>query len=255
MEGIHADNFVMLNTERCILEGDGIFNFGLSFNQFNLLSAGDFRHLIIPDSTYLNTATLLNFYFDNDALNMMIDSLRLINSVVKNPGEGYFPMFLKKVLGYENSAKLITELSLYGQMQKVPKELEHTIIFSDLKLKWDESSRSFLSRGPIGIGYIAGMPVNKYVDGYVQIEKSRSSSSVDIYLKLNNAQWYYFSYQNGILQVMSSDNAFNDYISLLKPAKRVLNPESDTDYYEYVISTRRKVVDFLRKMEKMETRL
>jgi hypothetical protein len=140
-------------------------------------------------------------------------------------------------------------------MQKVPKELEHTIIFSDLKLKWDESSRSFLSRGPIGIGYIAGMPVNKYVDGYVQIEKSRSSSSVDIYLKLNNAQWYYFSYQNGILQVMSSDNAFNDYISLLKPAKRVLNPESDTDYYEYVISTRRKVVDFLRKMEKMETRL
>ncbi len=255
MDGIHEENFVALNTERCILEGDGIFEFGLTFNQFKLLSAGDFRHLTIPDSTYLNTATLLDFYFDDAALNMMIDSLRLINSTVKNPGEGYFPMFLKKVLGSENSARLITELSLYGQMQKVPKDLEHAIIFSDLKLKWDEESRSFISRGAIGIGYIAGMPVNKYVDGYVQIEKGRSTSSIEIYLKLNNAQWYYFSFQHGILQVMSSDNAFNDYVSLLKPAKRVLNPESDTKYYEYVISTRRKVVDFLRKMEKIGKRL
>jgi hypothetical protein len=76
-----------------------------------------------------------------------------------------------------------------------------------------------------------------------------------MYLQLNNAQWYYFSYQHGILQVMSSDNAFNEYISLQKPSKRILNPESDTDYYEYVISTRRKVVDFLREMEKIEKRL
>jgi hypothetical protein len=255
MDGIREQNYVALNTERCILEGDGIFEFGLDFNQFQVTSAGDFKHLTIPDSTYMNTATLLDFYFDQDALNMMIDSLRLINSVVKNPGEGYFPMFLKKVLGAENSARLITELSLYGQMQKVPKKLEHTLIFSDLRLKWDEGSRSFISRGPIGIGYIAGMPVNKYVNGYVQIEKGRSSSSIEMYLELNKSQWYYFSFQNGILQVMSSDNAFNEYISLMKPAKRVLNPESDTKYYEFVISTRRKVVDFLRQMEKMERQL
>jgi hypothetical protein len=122
-------------------------------------------------------------------------------------------------------------------------------------MKWDEGTRSFVSRGPIGIGYIAGMPVNKYVNGYVQIEKGRSSSSLEMYLELNASQWYYFSFQNGILQVMSSDNAFNEYISLMKPAKRVLNPESDTDYYEFVISTRRKVVDFLRDMEKMERQL
>ena len=245
----------MLNTGRCILEGDGILNLGMDFKHFNITAAGKFRHLVIPDSTYLNTAMLLDFHFDKGALNMMIDSLRLVNSTINNPGEGNFPLFLKKVLGSDGSARLITELSLYGQMERIPKKLEHTIIFSELNMKWDKLSRSFISQGPIGIGYIAGMPVNKYVKGYVQIEKNRSSGSVDIYLELTKEQWYFFSYQHGILQVLSSDNAFNDYISLMKPSKRILNPESDTDYYEFVISTRRKVVDFLRKMEKIQRRL
>ena len=60
------------------------------------------------------------------------------------------------------------------------------------------------------------------------------------------------NFQRGILQMISSDMAFNDYLTQLKPAKRVMNPESDTDYYEYVISTRRKVTDFLRKMERRQ---
>lgn len=253
-KGVSDDNFVALNTTRCILEGDGIFDLGLGFNKINITSAGKFRHLIIPDSTYLNMAMLMNFHFDDGALDMMIDSLRLINSVVKNPGEGNFPVFLRKVLGSSKSTKLVTEISLYGQMVKVPKALEHTLIFSDLNMKWDGISNSFISQGPIGIGYIAGMPVNKYVNGYVQIKKGRSGSSINIYLELTKNQWYFYTYQHGIMQVLSSDNEFNNYISLLKPAKRVLNPESDTDYYEFVISTRRKVVDFLREMERIRKR-
>ena len=254
-EGVSDGNFVTLNTQRCILEGDGILDLGLSTDQMTVTTAGKFRHLVIPDSTYLNAAMLLNFLFDKDALNMIIDSLRLVNSAINNPGEGNFPLFLKKVLGNDASAKLITELSLYGQMDRVPKKLEHTLILSDLNMKWDKLSRSFVSQGPIGIGYIAGVPVNKYVDGYVQVEKSRNSSSFDMYLELNKNQWYFFSYKHGIMQVLSSDLSYNDYISLMKPTKRILNPESDTDYYEFVISTKRKVVDFKRKMEKINKRL
>ena len=252
IDGKRDSNYVVLNTDRCILEGEGMLDMGMKMNNFEVTGAGIFRHLIIPDSTYLDASVLLNFYFDEPALEMMIDSLRMVNSVITNPGEGNFPLLLRKMLGYNRSAKLVTELSLYGQMEKMPKELEHSIIFSDLKMKWDSDRRSFISYGPIGIGYIAGVPVNKYVNGYVQIEKIRGSGSVEFYLQLSKDQWYYFNYQNGILQAISSDMSFNDYLTQLKPTKRVLNPESDTEYYEYVISTRRKVTDFLRKMERAE---
>jgi hypothetical protein len=251
-------NFVRLNTSNCVLEGDGIFelglDWGLSPDIFKWKAAGTFKHLIVPDSTYLNTVLLLDFYFDKKAVDMMADSIRIANLPVVNAGEGLFPMFLTKVLGNDRSALLITELNLYGQMKKVPKEIEHTLLFSDLHLKWDPTSHSFISQGQIGVGYIGGLAVNKYVNGYVQLEKGRAGNAVNIYLELSNKQWYFFSYRYGIMQVISSDNAFNLYLEELSPGKRILNPDSDSEYYEFVISTRRKKIDFVRKMDRLSKR-
>ncbi|MCF6171726.1 MAG: hypothetical protein L3J66_12175 [Bacteroidales bacterium] len=251
-------NFVQLNTKRCVLEGDGIFDLGLDWGLspdiFKWKAAGTFRHLILPDSTYLDMVLLLNFYFDKNAAEMIADSIRIANLPVVNTSEGLFPIFLRKVLGAERSAVLITQLSLYGQMDKVPKEIEHMLLFSDLRMKWNPGVRSFISQGPIGVGYIAGKAVNKYVGGYIQLEKGRSGDAVHIYLELSRKQWYFFSYRYGIMQVISSDNEFNMYLEELSPGKRMLNPESDTEYYEYVISTRRKQIEFVRKMEKLRRR-
>ncbi len=248
-------NFVQLNTNRCVLEGDGILNLGLDWGLdpdiFIAKAAGTFRHLILPDSTYINAVLLLNFYFDKKAAEMMADSIRIANLAVVNAGDGLFPMFLKKELGTDRSALLITELSLYGQMKKVPKEIEHTLLFSDIHLKWEPGSHSFISQGPIGLGYIGGTAVNKYVNGFVQIEKGRAGNAVHIYLEISKKRWYFFSYRYGIMQVISSDDAFNIYLEELSPNKRILNENSDTEYYEYVISTRRKQIDFVRKMERL----
>jgi hypothetical protein len=241
-------NFVTLDNTRCIFKGDGNINLGLDLNMITLKSSGYFEHIIINDSTYVNTALLLDFYFDDKAINMMTDSLRLSNAEGGNMSEGLFPMFLRKNLEFNIAEKSITELALYGEIKKMPDQLNHQIIFSELNLYWDQFTRSYKSKGKIGIGYLAGEVVNKYVEGWVQIEKGRTGSSISIYLQPTKNSWYFFNYKNGIMQVLSSDNAFNQRIETIKPEKRILNPESDTEYYEYVTSTRRKSVDFLRKM-------
>ena len=238
-----------------MLEGNGRFDFGLNLNMFNTTAAGEFRHLIIPDSTYLKTALMFDFFIDEQLMNMMIDSLRIVNSYKNLSGEGSLPLLFTQLMGEEGSQRMIVEWSLYGQAKRMPEELRSVFMFSDVNFEWDKKSRSWVSHGPIGVAQIAGMPVNKYVQGYIQIEKSRTSDGISWYLQLNQEQWYFFSYKNGILQVMSSDNAFNDYVSTLKDDKRILNANSDVDYYEFVISTRRKVIDFLREMEAVEKRL
>ncbi|MCB2207656.1 MAG: hypothetical protein KQH67_05120 [Bacteroidetes bacterium] len=248
-ENVLDDNLVALYNERCILEGDGILDLGLDFNMLKWNAAGTFKHLIIPDSTYINTVLSLAFHMDEMALSMMTDSLRISNARNTDVSSGAFPLYLQKRVGSQRANEVLTDLSLYGQMRKMPPELAHTLIFTDLNLKWDTKTRSYLSYGPIGIGYIAGQSVNKYVDGYVQIEMGRTGSGIHMYLEVSKDQWYLFSYKHGIMQVISSDNAFNTQIEMLKQDKRVLNPNSDTDYYEFVISTRRKKVDFVRTME------
>jgi hypothetical protein len=248
-DDVLTDNLVALNNTRCALEGDGILDLGLDFNMLKWNAAGYFKHLIIPDSTYINTVLSLAFHMDMYALNMMVDSLRISNAKNTDVSSGTFPLYLNKRIGSQRANEVLTDLSLYGQMRKIPPELAHTLIFTDLKLKWDPKTRSYLSYDQIGIGYISGQAVNKYVDGYVQIEMGRTGSGIHIYLEVGDNQWYFFSYKHGIMQVISSDYAFNEQIEMLKPEKRTLNPNSDTDYYEFVISTRRKKVDFVRTME------
>lgn len=242
-------NFAALDNSRCILRGDGNFSLGLDFNMITLKSTGTFEHLIVADSTYINTVLLLDFYFDDKAIEMMTDSIRLSNNEGINTSVGLFPMFLRKNLTYDDAERKINELALYGQMRKMPDRMRHTIIFSDLEFYWDPFTRSYMSKGKIGIGYLGGNVINKYVDGWVQIEKGRTGSSISIYVEPSKGTWYFFNYKNGIMQAISSDNAFNERIETIKPEKRILNPDSDIDYYEYVISTRRKSVDFVRKMK------
>ena len=64
-----------------------------------------------------------------------------------------------------------------------------------------------------------------------------------------NKKWYFFSYAHNIMQFVSSDMFLNDYVANIKEDKRILNPDSDENYYEYVISTKRKMINFLRKMQ------
>jgi hypothetical protein len=54
------------------------------------------------------------------------------------------------------------------------------------------------------------------------------------------------------MQVISSDNFLNEHLESINDDKRILNSDSDDEYYEYVISTRRKSIDFVRKMENIE---
>jgi len=256
-EGINfgETNSVSLNTDRCILDGNGLFNLGLKLNLFKVTAAGTFNHLIIPDSTYLKTALMFDFFFDEQPLNMMIDSLRLINSYQNLTGEGELPILFAQLLGQDRSQKMIVEWSLYGQAKRMPDELKSTFMFSDVNFVWDRKTRSWISKGPIGIAQIADIPVNKYVDGYVQIEKNRAADGISMYLKLNEKQWYFYSFKNGILQVLSSDSTFNNYITGLKDDKRILNPNSETKYYEFVVTTKRMMIDFVREMETAERRL
>lgn len=249
---VSEGNFVSLNLDRCLLEGNGMFPLGVSSNVFGVQAGGSFRHLIIPDSTYLNVSLLLNFFFDQKAFSIITDSIRIANTNLKKTGLGQFPLFVSKLLTASESEKLNTELNLYGQVKKMPDQLNHAIIFSDVKFKWDVESRSFISQGPIGIGFINGQSINKYVNGYIQIEKNRGGSSISFYLKLNKSQWYFFTYRNGILQFISSDYTLNDYIETLPASARIINANSLENYFEFVISTRNKSVEFLRKMDEIE---
>jgi hypothetical protein len=162
-----------------------------------------------------------------------------------------FEKGIQEILGKEEADKQIANINLAGTFKRFPKELEHTIMFYDIKMRWNTATKSYISEGPIGIGNMGDKFINKFVNGRIQLIRKRSGDVLNMYLQLDDNTWYYFNYQASLMQALSSDEKFNTIIKELKPDKRKMQTEKGTPAYQFILSTERKKKDFLKKMDNL----
>ncbi|MBI2269800.1 MAG: hypothetical protein HYU69_05510, partial [Bacteroidetes bacterium] len=241
-------NYVSMNIDKCITYGEGRVSMGTDFGQVKIETVGNAEHFQIPDSTSFDLMMTVDFFFDDGALDKMSDALNAIADLKPTDfSRKTYEKGLREMLGKEKADKLISQVNLYGSFKKFPDELKKTIFLTELKMRWNPRTRSYLSQGKIGIGNIQKNQVNKYVTGRVELVKKRGGDILNIYLEGDNSTWYYFNYTRGLMQALSSLDNFNTVIKELKPDKRELKTERGTAPYAFNLSTIRKKDDFLKR--------
>ena len=151
---------------------------------------------------------------------------------------------LINLLGEKTAFEAINDFTLYGSIRKFPDELKHSMVIADVKLKWVPETSSYISYGKIGIANILDKQISKYVDGYIEIERRRSADAINIYLSIDGSKWYFFNYKSYVMQAYSSDQSFNEKLSSLDRKDRTYKVPDENKIYEFVVSTRRKQIDF-----------
>jgi len=116
-------------------------------------------------------------------------------------------------------------------------------------MKWNDETRSFISNGPFAIGNIGDDQVNRYVNGHLEMVRKRSGDELNILIEVGSDTWYFFNYRSNVMQTLSSDMTYNGRISELKTEKKILKNDDEEEQYEFVIASRRKWIEFRRKME------
>ncbi len=244
-------NYISLNRNYCKLYGEGKLNPGVNFGQVKMVSIGN----ILQEMENDNKVTLhlmigFDFYFNTDALKIMtgkIDSLTNLQPVDIRNAE--YKKMAEEIGTTENVTHAVKqEMKLFGQFPVVPPGQKHTLFLSVVTMGWNPETNSYLSTGKIGIGNIDGHPLNVMVDGYFEIRKKRSGDMFDLYLKLNDKDYYYFGYTTGVMQALSNNPAFATAIQALKPGKRSLKVRSGQTPYIYMVGVGRKKDMFLRRM-------
>jgi hypothetical protein len=242
-------NILSINRRACILHGEGKINMGAVFGQLKLNSFGAVDYFIIPDSASFDMMMSLDFFFAENAMKLMVESLKEANLSAADLSTDKFKKALSEIVGIKDAEDLISEISLYGSMKRIPSELNHTFLFSDIKMKWNPNTNSFVSGNSIGLASMEKNQINKYVKGYVEITKKRSGDILDLYIEIDDNKWYYFNYSRGLMQAISSNNDFNIIITELKPDKRTQKGEKGEENYRFNIATVKKKKDFLKRME------
>ena len=240
-------NYVSLNRETCSLYGEGLMDIGANFGQMTHTTVGNGIFDVSNNEVMLDVILALDFYIAPSVIDIMaaeIDSMPDLPAVDLSR-----PTYTKGIIdliGQERFDALRTEISLFGTVKEVPKELKHTIMFNELKLKWNNETNSYVSVGKIGIASINNTQINKRMNGLIEIQLKRSGDICDIYLQMDRRTWYYFGYTRGVMQIHSSNQAFLDKMKDMKPNDRRLKVTSGESYI-YMVSTDVKKNAFVRK--------
>jgi len=239
-------NYISLNQNSCEVKGIGQLNLGDKLGQFDLASFGELKYDPVQDKVELNTAAALDFYFSDAALESMFKYLSTVSDLKPvDFTNSRYDYAIRELVGLERSDKIISELSLSGKIKKLPEELKKTIFISDVKMVWDPVMESFISQGDIGIGAIGKEQFFRRVPGKFVVEKKASGDVVHLYLEVNDANWFYFTYKRGVLQTYSSDKAYNAILLEEKEDKRKKAGAKKEDNYMYMLGSKSKRSIFL----------
>jgi len=245
-------NLLAYNRDKCLLSGEGRLTLGINLGRIKTDVLGRITHNLISRETTLDVMMSLDFFFDNGLAALMagrIDSFPTLTGV--NMQRPTFIRGMNEWLGVRKSETYRRE-ALMGKVRNFPEELNKTLVLTQLRLYWSQSTRSYRSTGKIGVGNLFGHQVNRLVDGIVEIRKLRGGDEMDIYLKLDDRNWFYFSYTREMMQVISSYQSFNDRLMRLPEKQRILD-DKQRPGFRYMIATGDKLNQFLRQYQQTET--
>ncbi len=248
-------NYVSLTKESCVVVGDGKIDLAPNTGRMTVATYGNVTtNLIRKDSVDLDVVMAIDFFFNDDAFKLMTQDLEKQTTLAGVNLSGVtFTKSLTEILGVKEADKVISDISLNGAMKKVPDELQHTMLLSNIEMTYDRKNDFFVSSGPIGIVSLNKTQLNKYVSGYITVKKATSGDEINIYLKVDDNDWYYFNFKGALMQAFSFSKEFNQAIINEKPDKRTLKAEKDKPQYSYTISTETKKKIWLKKVEPTDT--
>ncbi|MEL7377324.1 MAG: hypothetical protein AAFN65_10225, partial [Bacteroidota bacterium] len=136
-------------------------------------------------------------------------------------------------------------------MMDVPSRINsHSFLFSKLEMEWVEDYQSFVSKADkTGLVSINGETINKMLE--IKVEFKMPAAGDDrmyIYVKSPSELYYFFGYNDGILNVCSNNTSFMQEIYDMKPRDLVLKMD-DGETYEILPVELSTANAFLRRMD------
>jgi hypothetical protein len=239
-----------LDANKCVTEGSGLLDFGVDLGQVKLAGAGKLVHDLVQDTVTGTSIMAVDFFFDPKLLAYMAKAINDAPGLEPvNFSDQSFRQAFRSLVGRETGDELLKQISLTGKWKKTPDELMHTMVFTDVRFSWNPETGSYQSNGKIGVGNILGEPINRKVDGYIEIVHRRGGDVLSVYLSTDSRNYFFFTYSRGVMQCVAGTDyeKFNEGIRNTKEGKRTVKVEPGETEYQYYIGTYAIVSQFLRR--------
>ncbi|MEE4178761.1 MAG: hypothetical protein V2I46_14750 [Bacteroides sp.] len=244
-------NLLRISERNCNIQGEGLIDLGVDLGQFKMENYGTVHYDYQTDQTDLELVMGLDFFFAERAFLPMVTSVNVSENRPLNLNSQKFRKYLLKHQGPEQTDLSMSEYLSQGVFNRLPEVLERPIMLGDVRLRWNQPSRSFISYGLIGLINLEEQQVIRQINGHMEVRKSRGGDTFTLLVRSSESgdagigrEWYFFNMNNNQLKALSSVAAFNEAITKLKPRQRQRDRGDNEPPYSFTLEAERRPYDF-----------
>ena len=217
-------NIIVLNTDNCEATGTGTIDMGTKLGRVDFVTNGTIVNYMLADSAEMHITTSIDFFFNDKSMDLMNKALENASlDFVDVSGDEAFDQALYNILGKTEYDRYQRSTAL-GQNRRLPDALQVQFLFSNIDFDWDKDHSTFKSQTVLPLIVCGSKQVYKMVPGRIVIEKRGSRNRLYLYFEFDD-QFYYFQFDNNAVSAFSSNKAFNDAITSVKPKNRFQEPD------------------------------
>ena len=244
-ENDSTGNVFTMDNASCEMNVSGHFNLGEKLGRVETANTGNFTYNPMSNTFTANTMLFADFYMSEKAIDQM--GQEFVNDPMADElemDERFYIAAFDRILKGQD---LTFEYEMYGEFERLPKELKKSLYFYDLKLEWNEETQSFLSKDWIGLGNIKHHQINKLYKGHVEIVKNQSGDELNVYLETDIGDWYFFTYTNELMLTRSSLDDYNLMILEVKTGQKKAPSKKGLAEYQYDLASEDAVDNFKKR--------
>lgn len=253
LNGAPDGNTLSYNTADNTMHLEGPLNLNVNFDPIEHSAVGSVNYWVDSSKFVFKTMLGLNLPIDKTLIEQMV--LDINSFSFDKPSADYtnndFKAALGNLIGGKKAEKTIEELNTTGIFTR-PKELKENIVFSDVELLYDPYYQIYRSVGPFTLSFVGETGVHKKLTGYVELGMRKNNDFFNIYIESSFDDYYYISYKNNTLQMVSSKEEFNKLLAAIEADKRKIKMDGD-EFFFYTISTYSNMQSFLQRMKLIES--
>jgi hypothetical protein len=229
-------NYISLHTKSCSMQGDGEVNLGGYYGDLSFKPVGIVNYNQATGAVEMNLSGKMDFALDKGAWSKVAEKMVLeTEGQAINMDQTTLEQSIATNVDQKTADKIKSDYTLKGEVKKIPKGMNSTIYLTNVKLKWDKETSSFVSSSnKIGIVSLYGKSVFKELTGKMQFQKSPSTEGkyMDRIKMLfeTPTSYYFFDYNfktkkktdngDGTMKLYSTDGAFKQEILDIKTEKK-----------------------------------
>ena len=221
------NNTFEMSDVNCKTFGHGNINLHLNIGRVNSKIIGSIEHDIKSKDLKIDGFLMLDFHFSESALQEMALDIGNIGY------DSYSTLFSKNVKKIINDSIVAENFIIDPTDFKpsvFPKEMNSSLVFTDVQLNWYPSISSFVNNNDIGLGNILSYSVNEYLKGNIILQKGWREDAIIIRLITPAGEDYCFKYERGDMWVFSHNLNFMSEINKESDSKRKINARPKYSY-------------------------